>query len=102
MESLLQFSEVIRADRLPLLWNHGKDFDQYFCRFFRKSMGITFLEFVNQVRFSHVCRDILHTDQSIMEILVRHGFTNYKLFRRMFPETYGCTPSAKRKEVSGR
>ena len=75
---------------------------EYFCRFFRKSMGITFLEFVNQVRFSHVCRDILHTDQSIMEILVRHGFTNYKLFRSMFHETYGCTPSAKRKEVSGR
>ena len=75
---------------------------EYFCRFFKKSMGITFLEFVNQVRFSHVCRDILHTDQSITEILARHGFTNYKLFRRMFHETYGCTPSAKRKEVSGR
>ena len=75
---------------------------EYFCRFFKKSMGITFLEFVNQVRFSHVCQDILHTDLSITEILARHGFTNYKLFRRMFHETYGCTPSAKRKEASGR
>lgn len=75
---------------------------EYFCRFFKKSMGITFLGFVNQVRFSHVCSDILHTDRSVTEILARHGFTNYKLFRRMFHETYGCTPSAKRKEVSGR
>ena len=70
---------------------------EYFCRFFKKNMGITFLEYVNQVRFSHVCQDILHTDRNITDILARHGFTNYKLFRRMFYETYGCTPSAKRR-----
>ena len=63
-------------------------------------MGITFLEYVSQVRFSHVCQDILHTDQSVTDILSRHGFTNYKLFRRMFRETYGCTPSAKRREAA--
>jgi len=75
---------------------------EYFCRFFKKNMGMTFLEFVNQVRFSHICEDILRTDTSITELLVRHGFTNYKLFRRMFYEKYGCTPSAKRKETSGK
>lgn len=73
---------------------------EYFCRFFKKNMGITFLEYVSQVRFSHVCQDILHTDQSVTDILSRHGFTNYKLFRRMFRETYGCTPSAKRREAA--
>lgn len=75
---------------------------EYFCRFFKKNMGMTFLEFVNQVRFSHICEDILRTDTSITELLVRHGFTNYKLFRRMFYEKYGCTPSAKRNETSGK
>lgn len=74
---------------------------EYFCRFFKKNMGLTFLEFVNQVRFSHVCDDILRTDISITELLTRHGFTNYKLFRRMFQERYGCTPQEKRKETSG-
>lgn len=69
---------------------------EYFCRFFKKNMGLTFLEFVNQVRFSHMCEDILRTDTSITELLARHGFTNYKLFRRMFYEKYGCTPQAKR------
>lgn len=75
---------------------------EYFCRFFKKNMGITFLEFVNQVRFSHICEDILRTDTSITELLTRHGFTNYKLFRKMFHEKYGCTPSEKRKESSGK
>ena len=73
---------------------------EYFCRFFKKNMGITFLEYVSQVRFSHVCQDILHSGQSVTDILARHGFSNYKLFRRMFRETYGCTPSAKRREIS--
>ena len=73
---------------------------EYFCRFFKKNMGMTFLEYVSQVRFSHVCQDILHTDQSVTDILSRHGFTNYKLFRRMFRVTYGCTPSAKRREAA--
>lgn len=37
---------------------------------------------------------------TVTDILSRHGFTNYKLFRRMFRETYGCTPSAKRREAA--
>ena len=63
---------------------------------------MTFLEFVNQVRFSHICEDIIRTDTSITDLLDRHGFTNYKLFRRLFHEKYGCTPSEKRKETSGK
>ena len=73
---------------------------EYFCRFFKKNMGITFLEFVNQVRFSHICEDILRTDTSITELLTRHGFTNYKLFRRMFSERFHATPTEIRKHVS--
>lgn len=72
---------------------------EYFCRYFKKNMGITFLEYVNQVRFSHICEDLFRTRDGIMDILSRHGFTNYKLFRRMFHEKYGCTPSQKRKEA---
>ena len=33
-----------------------------------------------------------------MEIAEKHGFTNYKLFNRMFHEIYGCTP----REIRGR
>lgn len=73
---------------------------EYFCRFFKKNMGVTFLNFVNQVRFSHICDDLLRTDINITELLQIHGFTNYKLFSRMFRAQYGCTPSQKRKEAS--
>ena len=69
----------------------------YFCRFFKKCMGITFLEYQNELRLSYIYQDIIATDDSIKDILERHGFTNYKLFRRMFSEHFGATPTEVRK-----
>lgn len=69
---------------------------KYFCRFFKKCMGTTFLEYQNEIRISHIYQDLISTDDKIAHILERHGFTNYKLFRRMFQEHFGTTPSAVR------
>lgn len=66
---------------------------EYFCRSFKKYTGFTFMEYVNMVRLTHIHSDILDTDDSITTIQERHGFTNYKVFNRMFKEAYGCTPS---------
>lgn len=66
---------------------------EYFCRFFKKQMGITYLEFLNRVRLSRIYRDLLDTNEPLRQILETHGFTNYKLFRRMFQEQFHATPS---------
>lgn len=66
---------------------------EYFCRSFKKYTGFTFMEYVNLVRLTHIHNDILTTDDSITSIQERHGFTNYKVFNRMFKESFGCTPS---------
>jgi YesN/AraC family two-component response regulator len=66
---------------------------EYFCRSFKKYTGFTFIEYVNLVRLTHIHRDILDSDDSITSIQERHGFTNYKVFNRMFKESFGCTPS---------
>ena len=39
---------------------------------------------------SAVCTAAL--GQPVLEVLDKHGFTNYKLFSRMFKEVYGDTP----------
>lgn len=70
---------------------------EYFCRIFKKYMGLSFLEYVNQVRLTHIHKDIVETTNSISEIQERHGFSNYKVFNRMFKEIYGCNPSKIRK-----
>lgn len=65
---------------------------KYFCRFFKKHMGITFLEYQNELRLSYIYRDLINTEDLVAEILERHGFSNYKLFRRMFKVRFGDTP----------
>lgn len=72
----------------------------YFTRFFKKYMNMTFMEYVNTIRLRYIYEDIIATDLPIQTILERNGFTNYKLFMRLFRQTYGCTPSQKRKEIS--
>lgn len=64
----------------------------YFCRFFKKYMGTTFLEYQNELRLSYIYKDLINTEEPVSRILDRHGFTNYKLFRRVFYEHFGDTP----------
>lgn len=71
----------------------------YFCRFFKKMMGITFLEYQNQMRLSFICQELFSTDDPVELIRERHGFTNERLFRRMFREQFHTTPSKMRKQI---
>ncbi len=64
----------------------------YFSRMFRQSIGIPFTQHVNNVRLTHIYHDLCASDDPVMAILDRHGFTNYKLFSKMFKEVYGDTP----------
>lgn len=73
---------------------------RYFCRFFKKHMGLTFLEYLNEVRLSHIYQDLITTNDTLQDILEHHGFTNYKLFRKVFFEHFGATPSQIRKRLA--
>ena len=70
---------------------------EYFCRFFKKNTGITFLQYLNEVRLSRIYDDLIHTDIPVGKLLELHGFTNYKLFRKMFHEKFGTTPKSIRR-----
>ena len=65
---------------------------EYFCRFFKQHMGITFLRYLNEVRISHAGRLLTSTDMSISEVMTESGFTNQTIFNRLFKEIYGMTP----------
>ena len=71
---------------------------EYFCRFFKKNLGLSFLQYVNEIRISYIYYDLLHTDLSVLEIMEKNGFTNQKLFNQMFKKIYGCTPTEARKK----
>lgn len=70
-----------------------------FCRFFKENTGMTYLNYLNEYRLSKVYEDLVTTDVALHEILEKHGFTNYKLFRHMFAERFHTTPGKMREEL---
>lgn len=88
------FSEPISLQDISDLLGFRKE---YFCRFFKKNMGISFLQYVNQVRAAHVYQDLINTDEPVSFLMEKNGFTNQKLFHHTFKTLYGCTPSQIRK-----
>ena len=70
---------------------------EYFCRFFKENMGTTYLQYLNDYRLSCLYRDLVATDLSIRELEERHGFTNDKLFHKLFRERFHTTPLQTRK-----
>lgn len=91
---IITYIEEHHAEQISLesIASHFYLSREYFSRFFKKNMGVTFSRYVNQVRLMHIYHDICNTQDGIMDLAERHGFTNYKLFNRMFHEIYGCTP----------
>jgi AraC-like DNA-binding protein/mannose-6-phosphate isomerase-like protein (cupin superfamily) len=101
LEPALRYTEANCARAIPLAEIAGvAGFrPEYFCRLFRRCMGITYLQYLNELRLSRVYRDLLATDLPVHTLLERHGFTNYKLFCRMFRAHFRDTPSAVRRTM---
>ena len=99
LEPVLEHVQLHHDEELPLDWaadTMGLN-REYFCRLFKKNMGISYLQYLNQVRAAAVCKDLEVSDDPIGEIAQRHGFTDSKMMNQYFRELYGCTPSEKRK-----
>ncbi len=75
---------------------------EYFSRMFRRTFGIPFTHHLHHVRLVHIYHDICTTDEPVMAVAEKHGFTNYKLFGRLFREFYGKTPREVRREMKER
>ncbi|QBG46994.1 AraC family transcriptional regulator [Verrucomicrobia bacterium S94] len=68
-----------------------------FSRFFKKYMGIPFIEYVIRLRLSEACRLLLETDMSVTEIAFSVGFRNLSNFNRQFLKHKGMSPREFRK-----
>lgn len=90
------YTEPVSLEDAAGILGIGKE---YFCRFFKNNMGISFMQYLKQVRVSHIYQDLIHTDLPVAEIMEKNGFTNQKLCNRTFKEQYGCTPSKIRKSI---
>ena len=75
------------ADRLHLTYS-------YLSRYFKKTLGVNFLDYVNQVRLRHAAEDLLYTDKPITHVAVDNGFVSSSGLNKAFKEAYDMTPTA--------
>ena len=99
LEPILEYTQLHHGEDLTLdgAANAIGLNKEYFCRLFKKNMGVSYLQYLYQVRATAVCRELEISDDPISEIAQRHGFRDPKMLSQHFKEIYGCTPSEKRK-----
>ena len=71
--------------------------EQYFCRFFKRSIGKTPIDYINDYRLNKVIRLLETGDAQITEICLECGFNNMGDFQRLFKRKTGITPLQYRK-----
>ena len=70
----------------------------HFMKFFKKEMGTSFIDYLNQYRLSMATRLLLSSDSNILEIAEECGYDNLSYFTRLFKKRYGITPGDYRKK----
>jgi AraC-like DNA-binding protein/quercetin dioxygenase-like cupin family protein len=68
-----------------------------FCNYFKKTMGTTFTDFINQYRIQRACV-LLQQEKTVSETSFECGFNNVAYFNKVFKNVTKKTPSAFRKE----
>ncbi|MEI6970322.1 MAG: helix-turn-helix domain-containing protein [bacterium] len=70
----------------------------YAMRLFRKSMGVTILEYITRERVSHAQRLLATTDRGVLDVMGACGFTSPTRFYAVFLKYAGSTPGNYRRK----
>ena len=73
-----------------------------FSRFFQRTTGNTFTDYLTHLRISKACQLLTHTDQYVSSVCQEVGFRNIAYFNRRFLELKGTTPTEFRRSASAK
>ncbi len=72
----------------------------YISRYFKKVVGITFNEYVNNYRLNHACYLIKNNGGSMLQCALDSGFISLRTFNRSFKQRFGITPTQYKKRIT--
>lgn len=72
----------------------------YICRIFQKCTGMTFLDYINEVRVQKAVEMLLTTNESVTAIAFATGFHDINYFSRVFKQIMKVSPTMVRKNAS--
>lgn len=89
------YQEKIYISDLALLVNMN---EQYFCRFFKKALGKTPIEYINDFRIRQAVLLMQETELPVMNVCLECGFNNLGHFMKEFKKSTQLTPLQLRKK----
>lgn len=90
---MLHFKENISLEKAAEIAAMNKT---AFCRYFKKSTGKSFTEFLNEVRINYSCKLLVETApvKSITEVAYQSGFNSLSYYHRTFKKLMNLSPSS--------
>lgn len=70
----------------------------YFSRKFKEVSGMQFRDYLRYRKLAFALKAVRDTDEGILDIALRYGFSSHEAFTRAFKEAYGVTPSEYRRK----
>ncbi len=87
--SITNFKEAIKLDTVAAMINMSKP---SFCRFFKKSTGKAYFDFIKELRIGYACKLLQESNMSIIQICFECGYESISNFNRQFKEIINETP----------
>lgn len=76
-------------------------YSPFYCSIkFHEYVGITFKQYIAELRLNHAEKEIRNTNRKFLDIALDYGFSSQEAFTRAFTNAYGCTPYKYRKHVT--
>ncbi len=72
----------------------------YLSTLFKQEMGMTFTDYLNQIRINRSCELLADSNFSLIDISIQCGFDGQSYFTKVFRKIKGCTPKDYRKSCS--
>ena len=83
------YSEDISINTLSELCEYS---EYHFMRFFKKHIGLTCIQYINNLRLEKSSILLTSTNNPIMDISLEVGFDNLSYFNKLFKRKYNLTP----------
>ena len=71
----------------------------YLSKYVKKHLGLTFMEYLNNVRLFHAVDELLYTKKNMTHIALDNGFPTSAAFTKAFRDIYGEAPSEYRRKM---
>jgi AraC-like DNA-binding protein len=76
-------------------------YSRFYClNKFHEHVGVTFKQYLSKRRLTIAAIEVKNTQNRLLDIALKYGFSCQESFTRAFVDAYGCTPNQYRKTLT--